>query len=85
MDGLPEYFTTMKEKAIICAGSDRTPISKDALLALCTYVRLPDVDHDLEEVRGWCQEQFGNNWIWTFKDFYFKNPEDATVFKLKWC
>jgi hypothetical protein len=36
------------------------------------------------EVRNWCQEQFGNNWIYEWNDFYFINNEDAMLFTLRW-
>ena len=39
-------------------------------------------------VQHWCQREFGNNWIWSapihvdYVDVYFKNPEDAFLFRL---
>jgi hypothetical protein len=38
----------------------------------------------LHPVRDWCQDQFGDNWIYNWDTFYFKHPEDATLFALRW-
>jgi hypothetical protein len=46
-------------------------------------------DNDTEEAQQWCEDRFGNNWIWAsdihscnYVIFYFINPEDALLFKL---
>ena len=36
------------------------------------------------EVRNWCEEMFGDDWIYNYNTFYFKREEDATLFALKW-
>ena len=36
------------------------------------------------EIRRWCNRNFGDNWIWDWDTFYFKNPEDAVLFALRW-
>ena len=58
---------------------------------------VPYTANDLQEVRDWCTEIFGpggrNNkckwrygWVHRDKDtFYFKNPEDAVLFALRWA
>lgn len=38
----------------------------------------------LKTIRDWCQEKFGDNWLANWYAFYFKNPEDATFFSLRW-
>lgn len=35
-------------------------------------------------VRDWCQEHFGDDWIYNWNDFYFIRKEDAAYFALKW-
>jgi hypothetical protein len=35
-------------------------------------------------VRDWCQEHFGDNWIYDWNDFYFHNQHDAIWFALRW-
>ena len=35
-------------------------------------------------VRDWCQDQFGDEWIYNWSDFYFINKEDAVFFALRW-
>jgi len=36
------------------------------------------------EMLNWCEDHFGDNWIYEWNRFYFKNPEDATMFALRW-
>ena len=33
---------------------------------------------------GWCEERFGDNWLYDWNDFYFKYEKDAVLFALKW-
>lgn len=41
------------------------------------------------EAYKWCQENFGEDWIWSspilteYTDIYFLTPEDALLFKLR--
>jgi hypothetical protein len=39
------------------------------------------------EAQGWCQSNFGDNWIWArrinYTALYFKTPEDAFLFSLR--
>ena len=37
-----------------------------------------------EEVAVWCQQHFGNDWIWNFETIYFKHERDRLFFLLKW-
>jgi hypothetical protein len=39
---------------------------------------------ELHLVRDWCQERFGDNWIYFWKDFYFIHEKDAVLFTLRW-
>jgi len=49
--------------------------------------RIPDKDQS--EVYKWCQENFGENWIWSspihtdYTDIYFLISEDAFLFRLR--
>lgn len=36
------------------------------------------------DVMLWCEEHFGNNWIWNWETIYFKREKDLVFFKLKW-
>jgi hypothetical protein len=40
--------------------------------------------NEMHLVRDWCQEQFGDYWIYDWNDFYFKNKDDAVLFALRW-
>lgn len=37
-----------------------------------------------EEVLMWCEEHFGNDWIWNYETIYFKYDRDRTAFLLRW-
>lgn len=37
-----------------------------------------------DDVAVWCEEHFGNDWIWNFETIYFKREADKTLFALKW-
>ena len=41
-------------------------------------------DADLSVIRDWCQDNFGDDWIYRWNEFFFKHEADATLFKLKW-
>ena len=32
------------------------------------------------EIMLWCEENFGNNWIWNFETIYFKHEKDKVFF-----
>lgn len=38
-----------------------------------------------EEVMLWCEEAFGNDWIWNWHTIYFKHEQDKTLFMLRWA
>jgi hypothetical protein len=40
--------------------------------------------YEMHTVRDWCQEHFGDNWIYDWNDFYFVHKKDAMFFSLKW-
>jgi uncharacterized protein YycO len=45
-----------------------------------------NLDNDkLNALRDWCQEQFGDAWIYSYSTFSFKNPRDATHAALVWA
>jgi hypothetical protein len=37
------------------------------------------------DVLRWCEEHFGNDWIWDWETVYFKREEDKTAFLLRWA
>lgn len=37
-----------------------------------------------EEVLLWCEERFGNDWVWSWNTIYFKREQDRTLFLLRW-
>lgn len=37
-----------------------------------------------QEIMKWCEQHFGNNWIWNYETIYFKHEKDRTLFALRW-
>ena len=37
-----------------------------------------------EELLDWCEQHFGDDWIWNFETIYFKHEKDLVFFKLRW-
>lgn len=37
-----------------------------------------------DDVLDWCEEAFGDNFVWNYETIYFKHEQDKTVFLLKW-
>ncbi len=36
------------------------------------------------EIMLWCEENFGNDWIWNSEIIYFKHEKDYVLFSLRW-
>lgn len=36
------------------------------------------------EISLWCEENFGNDWIWNWSTIYFKHEKDKILFLLRW-
>jgi hypothetical protein len=51
----------------------------------CVSVQASTVDNGVNcEIRDWCEEHFGNDWIYNWNVYYFKYERDATLFSLRW-
>lgn len=37
-----------------------------------------------QEIMMWCEEHFGNDWIWNYETIYFKHEKDYVLFSLRW-
>ena len=37
-----------------------------------------------EELLVWCEQHFGDDWIWNFEIIYFKHQRDLAFFLLRW-
>jgi hypothetical protein len=77
-------YSSMKDKYFAMSGEDA-----DHGFRSFDKVRMNPVKCEFRlasatEVRDWCEEQFGNNWIYEYCTFYFKREEDAVLFALKW-
>ena len=40
---------------------------------------------NFDDVAIWCEEHFGNDWIWNFETIYFKTEQIRTAFMLRWA
>lgn len=36
------------------------------------------------ELINWCEQNFGNDWAWSWNFFYFKHERDLLYFLLRW-
>lgn len=79
-------FTSMYEKYEQITGKPfdhRSNVIKD-IREKCVKISLEGKNLDMPIIRDWCQEKFGNNWIYAWDQFFFLRPEDATLFSLRW-
>ena len=33
----------------------------------------------------WCEQTFGDNWVWNWETIYFKHDKDRTIFLMRWA
>jgi hypothetical protein len=51
----------------------------------CVCVSLAELTmEDRTPIRDWCEEMFGDLWTYVWDDYYFKTPEAAMLFRLRW-
>ena len=62
--------------------NDMTPIRKNFPVVSLEGKR--ELENNMHTVRDWCQEQFGDDWIYDWNDFYFVRQQDAVMFALRW-
>lgn len=82
-----EYLTydsfERKLKSFGITIKNRKEIEKYASINL-----LSDDAEYVTKVCNWCEERFGDNWIWSNTaqrlTLYFEDPADATAFILRW-
>lgn len=84
-------FNTLQAKIQVCVpGQNRTQLRiEEVQKAGYTTIQVPDeAMRSSVEKRIWCEENFGNDWMWSITMttvlYFFKNPQDALLFKLKW-
>jgi hypothetical protein len=80
-------YKSMRRKYYSLTGIDATSdmmISERILDRKSTMVVLSRKDINEFEVRDWCEEHFGDDWIYSWFTFYFKYEKDATLFALRW-
>jgi hypothetical protein len=74
-----------KYRTILDLPANDDPVKIDIRLIdqVCTKVSMTNLTH-IALARQWCDENFGDNWIYSWGDFYFKNSQDALIFSLAW-
>jgi hypothetical protein len=82
-------FNTLPAKIQACVPGRKQLRTEEVQKAGYTTIQIPDEDK-LSSLRKriWCEENFGNDWMWTTTMttilYFFKNSQDALLFKLKW-
>ena len=38
-----------------------------------------------DDVLMWCEQTFGDNWVWNWETIYFKHDKDRTIFLMRWA
>lgn len=86
---MPFDYTSMNRKYEVLTGK---PFKADSTRKFADIRKLPcitlhaitDSVDNFSEVRDWCEDNFGDNWIYEWDKFYFKDPNDALIFALRW-
>ena len=79
---------TLQDKLMNFIGG-RERITADSWAVIC-YVKdsFPCWQYNgvapFEDIILWCEQHFGNDWIWNWETVYFKYERDRTAFMLKW-
>jgi hypothetical protein len=83
-------YDTMRRKYANLVGfevADDLFVSEKILAQKSTSVALDMASLNFKSqdvVRDWCEEYFGDNWIYSWNTFYFKFEKDATLFAMRW-
>lgn len=85
-------YATLNDKVLNFVNSGRRSdtVETDAW-AVIRYVRgnFPSWQYtgavSFTDVMLWCEEHFGNDWIWNFETIYFKTEQIRTAFLLRWA
>jgi len=64
--------------------SGNNDINGLARLTTEVVVNIPIADVAFLSIRDWCQDNFGDDWIYNWNEFYFKHKEDALLFRLRY-
>jgi len=63
--------------------------ARDPNNRITNFPKIRILDEDQSRAYKWCQENFGDEWIWAcpintnYTDIYFLHPEDALLFRLR--
>lgn len=38
-----------------------------------------------DDILDWCEQQFGDNFVWNYETIYFRHERDRTAFLLRWA
>lgn len=72
MSGVPSTLYRVNNRQLIRDRNTAVTLSLDRSLS------------DLGPIRDWCDDNFGDDWIYEWATFYFVNEKDAMLFALKW-
>lgn len=85
-------IATLQDKLMNFIGDrhDGHRVTADSWAVIC-YVKghFPSWQYNgvlpFDDVLLWCEQHFGNDWIWNFETIYFKHERDRTAFILRWA
>ena len=38
-----------------------------------------------DDILDWCEQHFGDNFVWNYETIYFRHERDRTAFLLRWA
>lgn len=79
------YLDSLKRKSEVLALPNWGPIvsARQALTTVKIGEELREFQ-EMDDIRDWCEDNFGDNWTYSFTEFFFKYPEDAQLFTMRW-
>lgn len=81
------YITLTEKIRRMMAGTPYLHVNNDSSIRIIKQY-FPSWQYNgiapFDEVLQWCEQHFGNNWIWNWETIYFKREEDKLLFLLKW-
>lgn len=82
-----KLFATLHDKIHNLTDGDYREPTHTAMSRIrtgCYQYRYEGSEILFTEVLFWCEENFGNDWTWSWNFFYFKYERDLLYFLLRW-
>lgn len=85
--GMDLLFSTLPDKLLNFAhGRQRFTSQWEAIMLIkATFPKVSYTGSEpFNDICAWCEQQFGNDWLWNWTTIYFKHERDRTLFLLRW-